>query len=75
VIVMILNKDFVIEKLQQHGWSQNELAKQMEVSKGTISRVMNGKRGAGRKVVAGLLKTFPDETLDSLFKEKRSKPI
>jgi transcriptional regulator with XRE-family HTH domain len=72
---MILNKDFVIEKLQQHGWSQNELAKQMEVSKGTISRVMNGKRGAGRKVVAGLLKTFPDETLDSLFKEKRSKPI
>lgn len=72
---MILNKAHVVEKLQHNGWSQNELANRAGVSKGTISRVLNGKRGAGRKVIAGLLRTFPDETLESLFKEKSSKPI
>ena len=72
---MIIRSEVLKEKLQKQGWSQNELAIKANVSKGTISRVLNGKRGAGRKVIAGLLRTFPDETLESLFKEKSSKPI
>lgn len=72
---MIIRSEVLKEKLQKHGWSQNELAIKANVSKGTISRVLNGKRGAGRKVIAGLLRTFPDETVESLFKEKSSKPI
>ena len=72
---MVIRSEVLKEKLQQHGWSQNELAIKANVSKGTISRVLNGKRGAGRKVIAGLLRTFPDETVESLFKEKSSKPI
>ncbi|MGO5065557.1 MULTISPECIES: helix-turn-helix domain-containing protein [unclassified Clostridium] len=72
---MVIRSEVLKEKLQQYGWSQNELAIKANLSKGTISRVLNGKRGSGRKVIAALLRTFPDETLESLFKEKSSKPI
>lgn len=74
-MIMDLNSSKLKELMKDKDLSQNKLAIKADVSKGTISRVLNGKRGAGRKVVAGLLKTFPDETVESLFKEKRSKPI
>lgn len=72
---MNLNSSKLKELMKEKSLSQNQLAVKANVSKGTISRVLNGKRGAGRKVIAGLLRTFPDETLESLFKEKSSKPI
>lgn len=72
---MDLNSSKLKELMRENDLSQNKLAIKVNVSKGTISRVLNGKRGAGRKVISGLLRTFPDETLESLFKEKSSKPI
>lgn len=72
---MNLNASKLKELMKEKSLSQNQLAVKANVSKGTISRVLNGKRGAGRKVIAGLLRTFPDETVESLFKEKSSKPI
>lgn len=67
---MDLNSSKLKELMKDNDLSQNKLAIKVNVSKGTISRLLNGKRGAGRKVVAGLLRTFPDETVESLFKEK-----
>lgn len=72
---MNLNSLKIKELMKEKNLSQNQLAIKANVSKGTISRVINGKRGAGRKVIVGLLRIFPDETLESLFKEKSSKPI
>ncbi|EHN13412.1 helix-turn-helix domain-containing protein [Clostridium sporogenes] len=72
---MELNSSKIKELMKENNLSQNKLAAKVNVSKGTISRVLNGKRRAGRKVIAGLLKTFPEETVKSMFKEKRSKPI
>lgn len=72
---MNLNSSKIKELMKHNNLSQNKLAIKANVSKGTISRVLNGKRGAGRKVITGLLKTFPDETVETLFKEKGSKPI
>ncbi|KEI05954.1 helix-turn-helix domain-containing protein [Clostridium botulinum] len=72
---MNLNSLKIKELMKEKNLSQNQLAIKANVSKGTISRVLNGKRGVGRKVIVGFLRTFPDETLESLFKEKGSKPI
>lgn len=72
---MNLNSSKIKELMKHNNLSQNKLAIKANVSKGTISRVLNGKRGAGRKVITGLLKIFPDETVETLFKEKGSKPI
>ncbi|KGM99556.1 helix-turn-helix transcriptional regulator [Clostridium botulinum] len=72
---MEINYLKIKELMEEKNLSQNQLAVKANVSKGTISRVLNGKRGVGRKVIVGFLRTFPDETLESLFKGKGSKPI
>lgn len=69
---MKVRNEVLKEKLKKNSWSQNELAIRVGVARGTISRVMNNKRGAGRKVIEGLLKTFPEETIESLFDTKKN---
>ena len=63
---MKLSKEKVRILAQQRGLSQNELAYQIGVQKGTLSNALNGKRGAGRVLLAGLLRAFPNETVASL---------
>lgn len=63
---MRLNAQTVRNLCRRCGWSQNELAKRMGVSKGALSRVLNGKCGAGRKMLSRLLHVFPDETVASI---------
>ena len=48
-------------------WSASELARQMGVSRSETTRLLNGKRNGGNKVISGLIKAFPDESLESLF--------
>ena len=48
-------------------WSASELARQMGVSRSKTTRLLNGKRNGGNKVISGLIKAFPDESLESLF--------
>lgn len=67
---MELNIQALKIELRKNVWSQNELARRLNVSKGTVSKVMNGKRKAGRKVVSGIFRTFPQDVLNLLFKEK-----
>lgn len=64
---MVLNKDYVVEKCTAIGLSQNELASRAGVSKGTLSRALNGKRGAGRKLLGGLLRVLPQATYELLI--------
>ncbi|WP_147565102.1 helix-turn-helix domain-containing protein [Clostridium tyrobutyricum] len=67
---MDLNSSKLKELMEINGLSQNKLAAKANVSKGTISRVLNGKRGVGRKVASGLLRVFPEESVDTLFKKE-----
>lgn len=61
------NIEYIKSLLRKRGWSNHKLAIKAGVSKATIGRVLSGKRGAGKKVIAGLIKAFPDEPLDKLF--------
>ncbi|KOF56141.1 DNA-binding protein [Clostridium sp. DMHC 10] len=69
---MNLNSDKLKELMEINGLSQNKLAVKANVSKGTISRVLSGKRGVGRKVASGLLRIFPNETIDTLFETNKN---
>jgi transcriptional regulator with XRE-family HTH domain len=69
-MIMDLNSSKLKELMEVNGLSQNKLAAKANVSKGTISRVLSGKRGVGRKVASGLLRVFPEESVDTLFKKK-----
>lgn len=69
---MNLNSSKLKELMEINGLSQNKLAVEANVSKGTISRVLNGKRGVGRKVASGLLRIFPNETIDTLFETNKN---
>ncbi|RKD25350.1 Helix-turn-helix [Caminicella sporogenes DSM 14501] len=64
---MQINQEIIQKKLQANGWTQNELARRMNISKGTLSNVLSGRRGAGRKVISGLLRVFPEERLENLI--------
>lgn len=66
----IIDKKVIVEIMCIRGWSQNELARRVGVSKGTMSKVINGKRGTGRKVLAGLLKAIPETSYDLLIENK-----
>ncbi|ADL50527.1 helix-turn-helix transcriptional regulator [Clostridium cellulovorans] len=64
---MVVNRDVIRTLLKENQWSQNELANRVGVSRVTISRILNNKRGAGRKVIGGLIRTFPNQGVSTLF--------
>ena len=61
------NVDRIKELMVVKRWSASELARQMGVSRSETTRLLNGKRNGGKKVISGLIKAFPDESLESLF--------
>lgn len=61
------NVDRIKELMAVRRWSASELARQMGVSRSETTRLLNGERSGGNKVISGLIKAFPDETLESLF--------
>lgn len=61
------NVDRIKELMAVRRWSASELARQMGVSRSEATRLLNGKRNGGNKVISGLIKAFPDESLESLF--------
>ncbi len=68
---MRLKPETVIALTNHRGWSQNELARRMGVSKSALSRVLSGKSGAGRKMISGLLRIFPGESLESFVAKEK----
>lgn len=61
------NVDRIKALMAVRRWSASELARQMGVSRSETTRLLNGKRNGGNKVISGLIKAFPDEPLESLF--------
>lgn len=68
---MKLSKETVALLMQNQGLTQNQLARNIGVSHGTLSNALNGRRGVGRIVLAGLLRQFPTETVTSLTVHER----
>ena len=69
---MRLNSLAVKDLMMVHNISQNQLARQIGVSKGFLSNACAGKRGVGRKMLAGLLRTFPQQSIaDLTFTERQ----
>lgn len=64
---MKLQIAYIKRLLEINGWSQNELPRRTGVSKSEISKALNNKRGVGRKLASGLLRLFPNESMDRLF--------
>ena len=61
------NVDRIKKLMAIRRWSASELARQMGVSRSETTRLLNGKRNGGNKVISGLIKAFPDESLETLF--------
>lgn len=64
---MKLNVEYIKELMEKNGWSNNKLAIKAGVSRATIGRVLSGKRGTGKNVIAGIIKAFPNEPVNKLF--------
>ena len=63
---MKLSKERVASLAQEHGISQNALARKIGVCPGTLSNALSGRKGVGRAILAGLLRQFPTESVASL---------
>lgn len=64
---MVANKEYVLQLMKEKKMSMGNLAQRAGVSKTTISRWLSGKRGAGRDLMTGLRKAFPNEPIEKLF--------
>ena len=61
------NVEMIKELMAVRQWSASELARQMGISRSETTRLLNGKRNGGNKVISGLIKAFPEESLKTLF--------
>lgn len=64
---MTLNVEYINELMGKKGWSTHKLAMRAGLSAGTVSRIINGKRGIGARTLEGISKAFPDEPVEKLF--------
>lgn len=61
------NLPHIRELLRERKWKGSELSRQMGISRSEANRFLNGKRKGGNKVISGLLRAFPEESVESLF--------
>jgi len=66
-LLMTPNKDFIRKLVKERSWSDSELARQMGVSRSEVNRFLHGERCCGKKLISGLLKAFPKESIETLF--------
>lgn len=64
---MRLNTDYLQELMIQRGWKPAHLAKALKVTRSSISRILNGSRGAGKTMIGKIIRVFPNEPIDKLF--------
>lgn len=67
---MQLNSNTVKTLINGSGITQNQLAENIGISKGYLSNSLSGKRGAGRKLLAGLIRQFPEQSVSSLTSDR-----
>lgn len=68
---MPLNNARIQELLGEHNLSQTQLASKIGITRGALSNALSGRRGIGRKILVGLLRAFPGETIETLTFSKR----
>jgi transcriptional regulator with XRE-family HTH domain len=64
---VLLNVKYLEELMRKKGCSEHRLAMKSGLSSATVSRIINGKRGAGARTFAGIRKAFTDEPIERLF--------
>lgn len=63
----LVNIEFLKSLMIVKNLSEREFAELIGVSYPQINRVMNGKRGAGNKLILGVLNKFPEVRYEQLF--------
>lgn len=69
------NLQYIKKLLQKKKWKGSELSRQMGISRSETNRFLNGKRKGGNKLISGLLKAFPKESIETLFLLPALSPI
>jgi transcriptional regulator with XRE-family HTH domain len=64
---MLINMEYIEQLMKKKGWSERQLAIKAGLSSATVSRIITGKRGAGARTMAGIIKAFPEEPIEKLF--------
>lgn len=64
---MVPEKEYILSLIKKRGWTLNQFAIKAGVSSATVSRWVNGKRGAGPDLIGGILRVFPEENIRNLF--------
>jgi len=66
---MKINKDVFYKHMAAQGLSMSDVRVQMDISRSFLWEVLEGKKGAGSKFIAGIMIVFPDVALNSFFLE------
>ena len=64
---MTPNRIYITKLVNERGWSDSELARRMGISRAEANRFMKGQRSGGKKLMSGLLRAFPNESIETLF--------
>lgn len=64
---MTPNRTYITKLVNERGWSDSELARRMGISRAEANRFMKGQRSGGKKLMSGLLRAFPNESIETLF--------
>ena len=72
---MTPNRTYITKLVNERGWSDSELARRMGISRAEANRFMKGQRSGGKKLMSGLLRAFPNESIETLFILPKLSPI
>jgi hypothetical protein len=72
---MTPNRTYITKLVNERGWSDSELARRMGISRAEANRFMKGQRCGGKKLMSGLLRAFPNESIETLFILPHLSPI
>jgi len=71
----VLNGKAFRKILKERGWSINACATRIGISSAQLSRVLNGKRGAGKKIITAIGRKFTESEVDRIISVKAALPI
>lgn len=64
---MELNIERLRELIEKQGVTVSCFARKIGITPSTMSKILNGKSGAGRETIGKILAAFPNESISSLF--------
>lgn len=66
-VTLTPNLEYIKRAMTEHHWTGSKLASKMGVSRMEVSRLLRGKRAGGKKCIGGLIKAFPQASINELF--------